>query len=181
MSPRRRTIAPLALVAGALVLLGGAAPALAAWTPESRALGRTTRDTSPWATVNVCDTVGHPDGIGIRGSMPGTGDRDDELFMRLQVQYRRSDGTWRGLGRGADSGFIDLGHGAARLRQAGQTFTLSPPAAGRPAFVLRGLVTFEWRRDGDVERRARRVTTAGHPDAVSADPPGFSAATCSIR
>ena len=94
MSPRRRTIAPLALVAGALVLLGGAVPALAAWTPESRALGRTTRDTSPWATVNVCDTVGHPDGIGIRGSMPGTGDRDDELFMRLQVQYRRSDGTW---------------------------------------------------------------------------------------
>jgi hypothetical protein len=178
---RRRTLVPLALVVGALVLLGGAVPALAASAPDSQAAGRSSRDTSPWATVNVCDTVGHPDGIGIRGSMPGTGDRDDELFMRLQVQYRRSDGTWRGVGRGADSGFIDVGHGAARVRQAGQTFTLSPPGTGQPAFVLRGLVTFEWRRDGDVERRVRRLTTAGHPDAVSADPPGFSAATCSIR
>jgi hypothetical protein len=182
VSPRRRTIAPLALVVGALLLLGGAVPALAASRPENRGLARTTRDTSPWATVNVCDTGGHPDGIGIRGSMPGTGDRDDELFMRLQVQFlRRSDGTWRGLGRSADSGFIDLGHGAARVRQAGRTFTLSPPSAGQPAYLLRGLVTFEWRRDGDVLRRARRVTTAGHADAVSAEPPGFSAATCSIR
>ena len=117
------------------------------------------RDPGPWATVNVCDTIGHPDGIGIRGAMPGTGDRDDELFMRLQVQFfRRADGTWRGLGRGADSGFLDVGHGAARVRQAGRTFTLSPPAAGQPAFLLRGLVTFEWRRDGQVVRRARRLT-----------------------
>ena len=182
MSPCRRTIAPLALVAGAVVLLGGAVPALAASKPESREVARAVRDTAPWATVNVCDTVGHPDGIGIRGSMPGTGDRDDELFMRLQVQFlRRSDGTWRGLGRTADSGYVDVGHGAARVRQAGRTFTLSPPPAGQPAFLLRGLVTFEWRRDGDVVRRMRRVTTAGHPDAVSAEPPGFSAATCSIR
>lgn len=183
MSSRRPTLAPLAFVATVAVLLGAAVPALAASAPEDR--GGASRDAprgpAPWATVNVCDTIGHPDGIGIRGAMPGTGDRDDELFMRLQVQYLRRDGTWRGLGRAADSGFVDVGSGAARVRQAGRTFTLSPPATGQPAFQLRGLVTFDWRRDGEVERRVRRATAAGHADAIGADPPGFSAATCSIR
>jgi hypothetical protein len=176
-------IAPLALLAGGLALLAAAAPGVAAPATDRPAPAReVTRDAGPWATVNVCDTVGHPDGIGIRGSMPGTGDREDELFMRLQVQfYRRSDGSWRGLGRGADSGFLDVGHGAARVRQAGRTFTMAPPGTGQSAFLLRGLVTFEWRREDEVVRRARRLTTAGHADAVSADPAGFSAATCSIR
>jgi len=174
VSPRRAIAAPLAALAGALAFLAAAGPGSAG--------AAAVRDPGPWATVNVCDTTGHPDGIGIRGAMPGTGDRDDELFMRLQVQFfRRADGSWRGLGRGADSGFLDVGHGAARVRQAGQTFTLSPPAAGQPAFLLRGLVTFEWRRGGQVVRRARRVTSAGHDDAIGADPAGFSAATCSIR
>jgi hypothetical protein len=137
---------------------------------------------SPWATVNVCDTTGHPDGIGIRGWMPGTGDKRDELFMRLQLQFRRADDTWRTLGGSGDSGFLDAGNGAPRSgRQAGRTFTLSPPRAGQPAFVLRGLVTFEWRRDGEVVRRARRVTSAGHSGTPGADPDDYSAATCSIR
>ena len=174
MSSCRAIAAPLAALAGALACLFTVAPGIAA--------AAAVRDSGPWATVNVCDTVGYPDGIGIRGAMPGTGDRDDELFMRLQVQFfRRADGTWRGVGRGADSGFLDVGNGAARVRQAGRTFTLSPPAAGQPAFLLRGLVTFEWRRDGQVVRRARRLTSAGHDAAIGADPVGFSAATCSIR
>ena len=158
------------------------AACLTAPATSAHAAKGATRDVTPWATVNVCDTAGYPDGIGIRGSMPGTGDRADELFLRVQVQYlRRSDNSWRALGRGADSGFVDLGHGGAKVRQAGRTFTLSPPGAGRPAFVLRGLVTFEWRRDGAVTRRVRKLTAGGHPDAVGADPEGFSAATCSIR
>jgi hypothetical protein len=183
VSPRRPTYAPLALVATVAAVLGAAVPAFAASAPEDRGAPRDApRGTGPWATVNVCDTIGHPDGIGIRGSMPGTGERADELFMRVQVQYlRRGDSTWRGLGRGADSGFVDVGNGAARARQAGRTFTVSPPTAREPAFQLRGLVTFEWRRSGVVQRRARRATTAGHGDVVGADPPGFSAATCSIR
>jgi len=182
VSSCRAIAAPLAALAGALAFLAAAAPGMAAEMPPTAVAAAVARDPGPWATVNVCDTTGHPDGIGIRGAMPGTGVRDDELFMRLQVQFfRRADGSWRGLGRGADSGFLDVGHGAARVRQAGQTFTLSPPAAGQPAFLLRGLVTFEWRRGGQVVRRARRVTSAGHDDAIGADPAGFSAATCSIR
>lgn len=173
MSPRSG-IAALAAVASAILLAapaaGSAAPTL---DPVTAA--------PPWATVNVCDTVGHPDGIGIRGSMPGTGDRRDELFMRLQVQYRRADGTWAGIGRAADSGFLDVGHGAARVRQVGRTFTVMPPGAGQPAYVLRGLVTFDVRRDGVVVDRVRRLTSVGHPGTPGADPTDFSAAACSIR
>jgi len=161
---------PLALVASAVALLAAASPGVAA------------REASPWATVNVCDTAGHPDGIGVRGWMPGTGDRRDELFMRLQLQFlRRSDDTWRALGGSGDPGFVDVGNGLARGRQTGRTFTLSPPAEGQPAFVLRGVVTFEWRRDGAVIRRARRATTAGHEGTPGADPEDYSSPTCSIR
>src|SRR4051794_16907741 len=111
------------MLAAALAALAFAAPAGAA--------------AAPWATINVCDTAGHPDGVGVRGWMPGTGDRRDELFMRLQLQFmRRSDDTWHALGGSGDSGFIDVGTGAARGRQTGRTFTLMPPADGQPAFVL---------------------------------------------
>jgi hypothetical protein len=176
VSLRRPDAGSLALVAAAAVLLAAATPAVAA-----PARDRSVIAAAPWATVNVCDTVGHPDGIGVRGWMPGTGDRGDELFMRLQVQFRRGDDTWQTLGGGGDSGFVDVGTGTPRGRQSGRTFTLSPPQDRRPAFVLRGLVTFEWRRDGVVERRARRLTTAGHTGTPGADPQDFSAATCSIR
>jgi hypothetical protein len=164
----------------AIALLVLAAPALGRPLPRAQSGGA--RDPLLWATVNVCDTVGHPDGMGVRGSMPGTGDRRDQLYMRLQLQFlRRSDGTWNTVGRAGDSGFIYVGHGAARVRTVGRTFTLNPPAAGQPAFLMRGLVTFEWRRDGVLLRRARRFTGGGHPGTPGADPPSFSAPTCSIR
>jgi hypothetical protein len=173
-------IGAFAVLAASAGLLAIAGPGVAA---PARDRSGATRLPSPWATVNVCDTAGHPDGIGVRGWMPGTGDRGDELFMRLQVQFlRRSDGTWRALGGSGDSGFLDVGSGAARGgRQAGRTFTVAPPAQGQPAFVLRGLVTFEWRSDGVVVRRARRATTGGHPGTPGADPENASAPTCSIR
>jgi hypothetical protein len=174
----RSGIRALAVAASAALLVALPAASSASPSPDHAEVAR---DAQPWATVNVCDTVGHPDGIGIRGSMPGTGDRRDELFMRIQVQFRRADGTWARIGRAADSGFVDVGHGDARVRQAGRTFTLMPPDAGQPAFVLRGLVTFDWRRDDQVVRRVRRLTGAAHPDTPGADPTDFSAATCSIR
>ena len=171
----RSGIRALAAAASAALLVAFPAASFAAPPDDA------SRDAQPWATVNVCDTVGHPDGIGIRGSMPGTDDRRDELFMRIQVQFRRADGTWARIGRAADSGFVDVGDGDARIRQAGRTFTLMPPDAGQPAFVLRGLVTFDWRRDDQIVRRVRRLTGAGHDDTPGADPADFSAATCSIR
>jgi hypothetical protein len=134
-----------------------------------------------WATVNVCDTAGHPDSIGIRGSMPGSGDPDEDMFMRFQVQYYiPQDKQWHNLGAGADSGFVDVGSAKYRTRQSGRTFTVTPPRPGSPAYLMRGVITFEWRKDGEVTRRARKRTTSGHPDTKGSDPPGFSAASCSI-
>ncbi len=139
---------------------------------------------APWATVNVCDTASNPDTIGIRGSMPiTTAARRPaaELFMRFQVEYQRSDGSWRVLSAGGDSGFIDVGRARGRgSRQAGHSFTVTPPPAGN-VYTLRGLVTFEWRaKDGAVVRRVRKRTTAGHRSTAGADPAGFSAADCTI-
>jgi hypothetical protein len=161
-------------VATAAVLLAGVAPA-------SARAGIVPASLRPWATVNVCDSIGHPDSIGIRGSMPPAVGRGVEMFMRFQVQYLTiADARWRDLGPGADSDFIDIGPSRLRPRQFGQTFTVTPPPAGQPPHQLRGVVTFEWRRDGVVLRHVRRRTTAGHPDTPGSDPLGYSAATCQI-
>jgi len=139
---------------------------------------------APWATVNVCDTASNPDTVGIRGSMPATTTAHppaNEVFMRFQVQYQRSDGSWRVLRAGGDSGFIDAGRARGRgRRQAGHSFTVTPPRAGN-VYTFRGLVTFEWRaKDGTVVRRTRKRTTAGHRSTAGADPAGFSAAECTV-
>jgi hypothetical protein len=133
-----------------------------------------------WATVNVCDSAGHPDAIGIRASMPGSADRSERMFMRFQVQFFDQDNQWHNLGEGADSGFVDVGSSKYRTRQSGRTFTITPPRPGSAPYLLRGVVTFEWRKDGEVTRRARKRTTADHPDAKGSDPPGYTAATCAI-
>jgi hypothetical protein len=156
------------LVASAFALV-----ALAAAAPASAQLAR------PWATVNVCDTPGHPDAIGIRGSMPGGGSGAVRMFMRFRVQYRQAAGRWRALTSGGDSGFVAVGSARSRARQAGRTFTLTPPSGGR-AYRLRGVVVFQWRRGATVVRRARRLTTAGHGRTSGADPAGHAAATCRI-
>jgi hypothetical protein len=113
--------------------------------------------------------------------MPATAVGATELFMRFQLQYERSDGSWRLLTSGGDSGFIDAGRARSRgSRQAGHSFTVSPPRAGN-VYTLRGLVSFEWRsKNGTVVRRSRKVTTAGHRSTAGADPAGFSAAECTI-
>jgi hypothetical protein len=133
-----------------------------------------------WATVNVCDSVGHPDSIGIRGSMPGSGDRAETMFMRFQVEYYApADRSWQDLA-GADSGFVEVGSAKSGTRQSGQTFTITPPRPGTAPYLMRGVVTFEWRQDGEVVRRARKHTTSNHPGTKGSDPAGYSAATCSI-
>jgi hypothetical protein len=167
---------PRATIVAFLALVAVFAPAAAARTGPP-----IYQNKRLWATVNVCDTVGHPDSIGIRGSMPGSGDRSEDMFMRFQIQYYMpQDGLWHNLGEGADSGFVAVGSARYRTRQSGQTFTITPPRPGTAPYELRGVVTFEWRQDGEVVRRARKRTTGGHPATKGSDPPGFSAASCSI-
>jgi hypothetical protein len=160
---------------GAIALLMVAAPAGA----PARQTDPILHDKRLWATINVCDTVGHPDSIGIRGSMPGDGDKTEVMFMRFGVQlYDAADARWHNLD-GADSGFVAVGS-ARKARQSGNTFTITPPRPGAAPYLLRGAVSFEWRKAGQVVRHTRRSTTAAHPNTAGSDPVGFSSATCTI-
>lgn len=134
-----------------------------------------------WATVNVCDTPGKPDRIGVRASMPGTGRRGD-MLMRFRVQYF-DDGTWRQVS-GAVTPWLRAGSSRYRTREAGINFRIDPPASP-DVLVLRGRVEFRWteRRGGStrIVMRARANTKGGHPDTLGSDPPGFSAGLCELR
>jgi hypothetical protein len=164
------------------MLVAAVAGACAAVPAGAGAAGHTVYDSKYlWATVDVCDTPKHPNAIGIRGSMPGSGVAKERMFLRIQVQYRsRTDGRWHNIAKGADSAWLPLGSGRYRARQAGADFAFVPPAGGR-GVRLRGAVTFEWRIGAKVVRHARVRTTSGHVAAAGADPAGFSAASCVIR
>ena len=132
-----------------------------------------------WATVNVCDTDRHQDTLGIRGSMPGTGSARDEMFMRFRAQYYDPVGRkWHNPRRGGDSGFVSVGSGRYRARQAGHLFRFA--TGGGRRYRLRGAITFEWRRDGRVRRREKLLTTAGHRSSAGADPRDYSARVCIV-
>ena len=153
------------------------AAACAALVPAAASAGQD-RDPRLWATVNVCDTEAHPDTIGIRGSMPGTGRRADRMYMRFTVQFQASDGSWRPLSAGGDSGWEPVGRGSRDVRQSGWSFVVRPPEG---SVRLRGVVHFEWRRAGRVVRRAVRATEPGHRSTAGADPRGYSRAVCIVR
>jgi hypothetical protein len=132
-----------------------------------------------WATVNVCSPSDQPNTIGIRGSMPGDGRAKDVMYMRFKVQYEdTATKQWLDLTQGADSGFLKVGS-ASLARQAGRSFQLAP-AAGKPAYSLRGEVILQWRRGTTVLQTATVPTTAGHKSLAGADPHGYSAATCAL-
>jgi hypothetical protein len=103
------------------------------------------------------------------------------MYMRFRVQFQDSEGIWRTLKPGplTDSGWQRVATGRRAEHDFGWSFEFKPPASGG-AHVLRGMVSFEWRRDKRVVQRTRAVTEAGHPDTAGAEPPDFSAATCEI-
>jgi hypothetical protein len=132
-----------------------------------------------WATVNVCDTERWPDTVGVRGSMPGSRDDREAMWMRFQVQFLApDDGRWRDVPEGGDSGFFYVGPAGDKARQAGRSFRISPKKDER--VLLRGRVSFEWRAKGEVVRRASARTRRGHRSSAGSDPPGYSASTCTI-
>ena len=134
-----------------------------------------------WATINVCDTRDHPNTLGLRASMPGTGRTGQTMWMRFRVQFRARRGdtrTWSSPpDRGGDSGFVRVGSARYKARQSGWLFPfeLEPGEVYR----MRGIVTFQWRRGRRVVERASEVTTVGHNVTVS-DPEDFSEASCVV-
>lgn len=131
-----------------------------------------------WATIDVCGPRSHTHVVGVRGSMPGSGLANESMYMRFALQYRNAAGVWVDVGAGADSGFLAVGPSTFKARQSGRNFVLDVQAGSH--YVVRGVVTFEWRRRGHVVRNARKATTAGHQAIAGADPPGYSAAACEL-
>lgn len=168
MPAQRTTRRFITLVPILAVLAGSAAPAAHA-APSDRL----------WATVNICDTPKNPDTVGLRASMPGTGSTKVRMYMRFRVEYFVSrEQAWKPVRRGGDSGWVFVGSGRFVARQSGRTFEFSPAAGD---ILLRGRVSYEWRRGTKVIKRATRRTEAGHTSSAGADPKGYSAAECLIR
>ena len=134
-----------------------------------------------WATINVCDTAAHPDTIGVRASMAGTGSRGQRMYIRITLDYFDRDAQdWKPVGDAGDSKRFYVGASTHRVRQGGMSFAFQPPSDGS-VLLLRGNVRFEWRRGRRVIYHTQQVTTDGHAEVGQADPAGFSAATCEIR
>ena len=90
------------------------------------------KDTTYWATVNVCDTTKQPDQIGIRAAMPGT-PKGARLSMRFRVQYKAGE-DWKDVAD-ADSGWVNVGVAKGPMLEYGWSFTF---AKGTKSTLLRG-------------------------------------------
>jgi hypothetical protein len=132
-----------------------------------------------WATVDVCNTATHPDTIGVRASMPGTGDKHETMYMSFIVEYQSSSGHWHYFNSGGEAGYAAIGNANAGTRQSGQDFQLKPDFSSTQ--ILRGVVLYQWRLNGRVVASTVRSTSSGHDPAAGADPPGFSASYCTIE
>lgn len=174
---------PILASLGALALLLPA-PALAASAASRVTKARTTARSllssrQLWATIDVCNPFDQPDMIGVRGSMPGDGQAHDTMYMRFRLEYlNTTTRRWTALVTGAEPVYVVVGNARA-ARQAGRSFQLIP-VPGKPAFTLRGVVSFQWRHGRTVVQSTSRPTTAGRQSLAGADPAGFSAATCLI-
>lgn len=182
-----RTVLIVFAVVSALVAQGATAggvakaPATVAAKPKPKPTNlRKSKDL--WATINVCDTRANANTIGVRGSMPGLGNRRSRLSLRIRIQYKsKTDGRWRNAPRGSsDSRWQTLGTTRRLVITSGQNFRFRPPSDGG-SHLLRGSVRFRWIRKGRVVARQRRLTTAGHKMTAGSDPPRFSAARCEIK
>jgi hypothetical protein len=169
------------LAAAALLQAPALARALDRATPTARAAASRhslLNSRELWATIDVCNASDQPDTVGIRGSMPGDGHAHDTLYMSFRLQSMDAiTKHWVDL-KNASTAFSAVG-AAKSARQGGASFTLTP-VVGKPAFTLRGVVSFQWRRRATVLAAASRPTSAGRQSTAGADPTGFSAATCLI-
>ncbi|HKN95449.1 MAG TPA: hypothetical protein VJU60_14020, partial [Thermoleophilaceae bacterium] len=107
--------------------------------------------------MNICDTAGHPNQMGVRANMPGDGNRRERMWMRFHAQFYNSQTKkWFDVKGNGVSGWQRLGSSRAKAKQAGYTFSFAQPKAGA-AFVLRGVVDFQWRERRRTKSGRRRT------------------------
>jgi hypothetical protein len=168
----------LAALASGLAVAAGAAP-VGPGTSEAAQLKALLRSRELWATIDVCNPADQPDYVGIRGSMPADRHAGDKMYMAFRLQYvDAATGKWVDLASPKAPVYMYVGP-SSTVRQGGRSFQLVP-RAGKPAVTLRGVVSYQWRRNGKVVQSTTRPTGAGHKSLAGADPPGYSAATCTI-
>jgi hypothetical protein len=160
-------------------------------TGSSLGIPRTSATPKVWATVNVCDTAGAPNSMGVRAGMPGSTSRE-RTFMRFRAEYwNPSIQEWAPVEKRGVSPWVYAGPARYERRQAGWTFEFAPPPAGK-TFTMRSVVEFQWRerlrlhapkRSGShsrVVRSVTRVTETGIRGVQGGDPAGTSKAMCLI-
>jgi len=116
-----------------------------------------------WATVNICDTAGAPNALGVRTSVPGNGS-GERIFSRYTAQWWSSaKQEWLTVGGSGVTDWIFLGDADMTSRQAGWTFRFVQPPAGT-TYVMRGVVELQWRQLVQVARKSRKARRArsGH-------------------
>jgi hypothetical protein len=140
------------------------------------AVTRAKRSRQLWATVNICDTAGHPNVLGIRGELPALGFAT-KMSMLVQVDYYVApDGRFE-----PDTSIppvrVPLGSKAEStgLWQDGIKFAFTPPA------VLSGTVTFRWKLGKKVIGTVTKLTAHGVKGVAHSDPPHYSTAACTIN
>ncbi len=166
--------AAAAVLAVSPVALAGSASKNPTKAEIKAAVAKAKRSSHLWATVNVCNTHKHPHTIGIRGQMPTLG-FPARLSMLVVVDYWDPSHK-RFLPDPHARRVVQLGVVSFGDEQGGRTFPF-PAHSG----LLRGTVTFAWRRSGKVLLSVTRNTSAGHKSADFSDPPGYSAAKCTIK
>ena len=135
-----------------------------------------------WATVNICDTPGAPNTIGIRASMPGNGTKE-RMYMRFEALWysRKQD---RFVPTGSISRWVHVGSARYQSSQAGFNFQFADPPEGT-TFLMRGKVDYQWRarrrKRTVIVRQRSRLTKAGVVGVRGGDPVGRSDAQCLIR
>jgi hypothetical protein len=129
-----------------------------------------------WATVNVCQ----PGAVGLGASMPGTGDRHEEMLMRFRLERMDEQGEWQFV-PSADSGYTVIGNARPTARRAGHVFRLPPSEV---TGLLRGVVELKWQEESAIgtytQAEISTITVGGHPRAPGAHPRNFTSATCKL-
>jgi hypothetical protein len=147
-----------------------------------------------WATVNICDTSGSPNALGIRTSVPGNGS-GERIWARYTAQWWSGAAQeWKTVGGSGVTDWVYVGLADMSARQAGWTFRFVQPPTGA-TYVMRGVVEFQWRDEVQAARRARRargaqraavvrertiLTETGMKGVQGGDPAGTSKAMCLI-
>jgi hypothetical protein len=112
-----------------------------------------------WATVNICDTTGSPNALGVRTSVPGNGS-DERIWARYTAQWWSSAAQeWKTVGGSGVTDWVFIGGADMSARQAGWTFRFVQPPSGT-TYVMRGVVEFEWRDQVGSARKSRKARKA---------------------